>query len=311
MIRTQWIVEYSAFLFVITTSCAVSGAATAQEVREPIGEEAYGVLKAFYDYDATIPLEARVVELNDEETSVRRKVVFRSVQGFMVPGYLELPKDGAAPYPCVLLMHGWSWSKDIWWETRDYNRGDIRGQLLKKGFAVLALDAQAHGDRIAENDYHPVNLHNEPGEEPRKNHFTLREIVVQTVIDYRRGLDYLATRGDIDMERIGVIGYSMGGFGTFALTAVDPRIRVAVACVAPTAWGHDVVLAPANYVRAIGDKPFCMLNGLNDEVCLAAPGRELYALLEGPNTELKFYDADHTLPPKWVADAVSFIAPRF
>ena len=112
------------------------------------------------------------------------------------------------------------------------------------------------------------------------------------------------------MTRVGLIGYSMGGFSAFALTAVEARIKAAVACVAPTAWGTDVVLAPANYVPAIGDRPFCMLNGVNDEICVATHGRELYALLEGPNTNLKFYDADHTLPAEWAADAVSFIAPK-
>lgn len=283
---------------------------SAQEVRAPIDEEAYGVLKAFYDYDAEIPLEARVVELKDEDASVRRKVVFRGARAFMVPGYLEVPKGAEAPYPCVALMHGWSGSKDTWWETRGYNRGDIRGKLLEKGFAVFALDALGHGDRIAENDYHPVNLHHEPGETPRKNYFTLREVVVQTIVDYRRGLDYLATRGDIDMERVGLIGYSMGGFSTFALTAVEPRIEAAVACVAPTSWSHDVVLAPANYARGIGNRPFCMLMGREDGMCNEAQARELYALIEGPNTELLFYDAGHALPVEFVADAIAFVAAQ-
>ena len=237
-------------------------------------------------------------------------MVFRSTRGFMVPGYLEVPKSAEAPYPCVLLMHGWSGSKETWWQNRGYNRGDIRGELLKRGVAVFALDAQGHGDRIAENDYHPVNPHHEAGEMRRKNYFTLREIVVQTVIDHRRGLDYLATRDDIDMERIGLVGYSMGGFGAFALTAVEARIKATVACVAPTAWGTDVVLAPANYVPAIGDRPFCMLNGLHDEICLEGPGRELYALLEGPNTMLKFYDDDHILGAAWAGDAIAFITPK-
>ncbi len=164
--------------------------ASAQELPEPIGEEAFGVLKAFYDYDAEIPLEARVVELKEEQTSERRKVVFRGGRGFLVPGLLEIPKGIEAPYPCVLLLHGWSGSKDSWWEDRGYTKGRLREKLLEKGYAVFALDAQGHGDRIAENDYHPINLHNEPGEAYRKNYFSVREIVTQTVVDHRRGLDY-------------------------------------------------------------------------------------------------------------------------
>jgi len=264
---------------------------------------------AFYDYDAEIPLEARVVELKETRTSLRRKVVFRGARSFLVPGYLEFPKETKPPYPCVLLLHGWSGSKEDWWEDGNYiSGGDARKVLLKKGYAVFALDAQGHGDRIAENDYHVVNLHNEPGAPTRKNYFTLREITTQTIIDYRRGIDYLAARGDIDMQRIGMLGYSMGGFQTFALTASEPRIKLAAGCVAPVSWSDDVVLAPANYARGIGDRPFCMLIGREDEMCNEGQARELHALLEGPNAKIFFYDAGHRLPVDYVRDAVTFIA---
>jgi dienelactone hydrolase len=173
---------------------------------------------------------------------------------------------------------------------------------------VFALDSQGHGDRIAENDYDVVNLYNEPGAPPRKNYFTLREIITQTVIDYRRGLDYLAARGDIDMGRIGLLGYSMGGFQAVALTAVEPRIKVAVGCVVPASWSQDAVLAPGNHARGVRDRPFCMLMGRQDELCSEAQAKELYALIEGPNAKILFYDSGHRLPVDYVPDAVAFIA---
>ena len=278
---------------------------------QPIGEEAFGVLKAFYDYDATIPLEARVVEKKEEDATIRRKIVFRGSRGFLVPGYLEIPKQGEGPFPCVLLPHGWSGSKEHWWEDGNYiSGGDVRKALLAEGFAVFALDAQGHGDRIAENDYHVVNIYNEPGAPPRKNYFTLREIIVQTTVDYRRGLDYLATRGDIDMERIGLLGYSMGGFHAVALTAVEPRIKLAAGVVVPVSWSHDPILAPANYVRGIGDRPFGMFMGRDDELCNEAQARRLYKLIEGKDTALFFYDAGHRLPVDYVDDAVPWIKER-
>jgi pimeloyl-ACP methyl ester carboxylesterase len=293
----------------VVAGLASVGNLWAQSLPEPIGEEAFRVLTAFYDYDKEIPREARVVELKETATSVRRKVVFRSARSFLVPGYLEFPKQVQPPYPCVLLLHGWSGSKESWWEDGNYiSGGDARKALLAKGYAVFALDAQGHGDRIAENDYHVVNLHNEPGAEPRKNYFTLREIITQTVVDYRRGLDYLATRGDIDMQRIGLLGYSMGGFHAFALTATEPRIKLAVGCVVPVSWSHDVVLAPANYARGIGGRPFSMLMGRQDEMCSEVQARDLYALVKGQNTDIRFYDAGHRLPVDYVQDAVAFIS---
>jgi dienelactone hydrolase len=297
-------------LFALTVMSLVSvSTPRAEDIPEAIGEEAFKVLMAFYDYDSEIPLEARVVELKETRTSVRRKVVFRSARSFVVPGYLECPKAVEPPYPCVLLLHGWSGSKEDWWEDGNYiSGGNARKALLAKGYAVFALDAQGHGDRIAENDYHVVNLYKEPGAPPRKNYFTLREIITQTVIDYRRGIDYMATRGDIDMQRIGLLGYSMGGFQTFALTAAEPRIKLAVGCVVPVSWREDVVLAPANYARGIGDRPFCMLMGREDDMCNEAEARKLYKPVEAPYTKLLLYDAGHRLPVEYVRDAVTFIA---
>ena len=56
---------------------------------ERLGPEAARAISRFYDYDATIPLEARTVERIERDGTVREKVVFRGVQGFLVPGCLE------------------------------------------------------------------------------------------------------------------------------------------------------------------------------------------------------------------------------
>ena len=102
----------------------------------------------------------------------------------------------------------------------------------------------------------------------------------------------------------------MGGFHAFALTAVEPRIKLAVSCVVPVSWSHDVVLAPANYARGVGDRPFCMLMGREDGMCDETQARELYGLIEGRNTNLLFYDAEHKLPVAYVLDAAGFIGAR-
>lgn len=225
---------FPALLTLVAAGLALACAAWTQDSPDGIGEDAFRVLTAFCDYDPQIPLEARVVDLQETVTSVRRKVVFRSARGFLVPSYLELPRAGQPPYPCLLLLHGWSGSKDNWWEDGNYiSGGEARAALLAKGYGVLALDAQGHGDRIAENDYQVVNLYNEPGAPPRKNYFTLRDVIVQTVTDCRRAVDYLATRGDVDMRRVGVYGYSLGGFQALALTTTEPRIKATVACAVP------------------------------------------------------------------------------
>ena len=289
--------------------------ATAESPTGPsvLGAEARSLLIQFYEYDATIPLEARTVERKEfaETATIREKIVFRGVRGVLVPGYLEYPEEGETPLPCVLLMHGWSGDKDSWWKDGGYiSGGDTRKALLAAGYAVFALDAQAHGDRIAENDYAIVNDYNPPGAPPRKNYFTLRDILTQTLRDYRRGLDYLESREDIDMDRIGIVGYSMGGFHAVTLTAIESRIKASVGCVVPVSWRDDPILDPANYAPEIGARPFLMIQGKTDGLCNEAQAKELLTHFNADTTTLSIYDSGHKLPLDWVAEAVPWLTAR-
>lgn len=276
-----------------------------------IGEEAYELLTKFYDYDRTIPLEARTVQIKDVDGLPREKLILRSTQGFLVPGYLQLPATGTPPHPCVLLLHGWSGSKDSWYQDNNYiSGGNIRKALLDRGYATLILDAQCHGDRIALNDYAPVNHYADedvPVGQRRKGYFTQREIYTQTILDYRRALDYLETREEIDSDRIGLIGYSMGGVQSFMLTAVEQRIKATVACAAPSEQDAFTLWAPQNYVRGIGDRPFFMVSGNNDSMCPVDHARQLFELIPSSTKDLKLYGGSHKLTPEFVPHAVEWI----
>jgi dienelactone hydrolase len=301
----KWVV-FAAVVFVTAATITADEPAAIDR----LGEEASRAVAAFYDYDRTIPLEARIVEKVDKDDLPREKIVFRGAQGFLVPGYLQLPENGTTPFPCVLLLHGWSGSKENWWQDGNYvNGGNLRKALLAAGFAVFALDAQCHGDRISQNDYAPVNHYADAssGDPPRKGYFTLPEIYVQTTRDYRRAIDYLSTRSEIDRGRIGVIGYSMGGTQTFSLTGVEPRIKAAVAIAAPAERSKFSPVAPQNFVRAIGLRPLLTIIGRSDDLCPLAHAQALQALLEGPAKDQVLFDAGHKLPPDYVPHAVDWM----
>jgi len=273
-----------------------------------LGPEALQAVEAFFDYDPGIPLGARVVERVDDGKTVRDKVIFRGVRGFWVPGFLEVPKDGAAPHPCVLLLHGWSWSKDSWYvDDNDVYGGNMRKALLEAGFAIFALDAQIHGDRIAENDYAVVNIWPGEGDTPQRNFFTLTEVCEQTVRDYRRGLDYLQTRPEVDMERIGAFGYSMGAWQVLPLAAVESRIRVAAAAALPTERPQYDPIAPRNYAAGIA-QPFLVQIGREDEMASVEGGEQVHALLSSAVKRLIWYESGHLLPVTYVPDAVAWFS---
>jgi cephalosporin-C deacetylase-like acetyl esterase len=276
-----------------------------------LSDDAFKAILQFYQYDKDIPLDAVVAESNDRKNYVREKIVFRGGSDYRVPGYLAIPKTGAPPYPCVLQIHGMTLSKEDFWESDSFHRGHlVTKALLAEGFAVLALDAQYHGERIIFNDFQSTFVMVfQKGWLNR-----LREMVVQTVLDYRRAIDYLETRKEIDSKRIGVIGYSLGGVQTFVLTGVDPRIKVITACVTPSfsrqRWPDQHNLSavdPTNFVRAIKGRPTLMLMGRNDEgQCTVEEAKALFDRIKGESKELVFFESGHRLPEEHIPKALEW-----
>lgn len=265
-------------------------------------DEAYEAILQFYQYDKEMPLDARVVGKDETPAYVREKVVFNGIRDSRVPGYLGLPKTGTGPYPVILLIDGVTGSKSRWWEDDSWPRGGLATkQLLSAGFAVLAIDAQYHGERIAANDYES------PGSMVGRQWYNrTREMILQTTVEHRRAIDYLATRPEIDVERVGVLGHSMGGIIIFALNASEPRVRASVACVTPlNIWGPKelAVISPFNFARGVGKRPFLMLMGESDEFYSASEAAVLLEMIEGGPKELTFYESGHRLPEQYVAKA--------
>jgi len=286
--------------------------AQAEAAGEPyprVTQEAFKARLPFFDYDKSIPLEGRVVRDWKQDDTLRQKFVFRGAQGFLVPGYIEFPKTAAKPAPLVLLLHGWSGSKEDWYKDGGMiSGGDMRKALLGAGYAIMALDAATHGERSNEIDYQHVNAYEDPKAPGRKNYFTYAEISVQTVKDYRRALDYMAERGDVDMARIGLVGYSMGGMDSFYLLSVETRLKMAIACVPPLTSGSYGPASPVDYSWGIGQKPFLMLMGKKDDMGDPAKVEASYhQYIESPNSKLVWYDQGHKLTEIYVPDALAWV----
>lgn len=284
-------------------------ATTAQDAGEeqlsPIGPEAFEVMRDFFAYDPAVPLDARIVERVEDEASVREKIVFSGPRDSRVPAYLATPGGGTPPYPCVLLLHGIGDSKEGWFEVDGVPSGAALAEsLLASGFAVLAPDARYHGERTGENDYESPSVFT-----LEKNWlYRARDMIVQSAVESRRAIDYLESRDDVDADRTGVIGYSMGGMTTFELAAVEPRIRAAVAAVTPILKQGRSALAVHHFAPYVGETPLLMLMGREDSRNYSEEdARRLHALLAAPVKQLTFYDSGHRLPADWTRAAVEWM----
>jgi dienelactone hydrolase len=159
--------------------------------------EGYPTLVLFFQYDRDIPLNARVLERDQTDARIREKIVVSGLPPSRVPGYLFIPALGSPPYPCVLLAHGVGGSKENS-SAIGPNQTNITKELLSAGLAVLVLDASFHGERTADIDFESIHSQMRPN--------IYREVVVQWTVEYRRAIDYLTTRSELDSERIGILG---------------------------------------------------------------------------------------------------------
>lgn len=285
-------------LFVVPA--LLSAQSTASPAIHAATAEVFEAIRPVYEYNRNAPLQPELLGKQDFPAYTREKLLLNGVLQIRVPGYLVLPKSGKRPFPVVLLLHGITGQKEGWFEPDGWAYGPkLIEPLVAAGIAVLALDARYHGERIADNAYRVPSELND-----------IRDMVIQTVIEQRRAMDFIATRAELDTARIGVLGLSMGGMETFALVGVDPRMKVAVAGVTPVGVLKDPMtlpVAPQTFAGAIRTTPFLMLMGRNDGYYTMEEARELFATVASPRKELVFYDSGHRMPPEYAAKAVDWL----
>jgi dienelactone hydrolase len=277
----------------------------------PVDEEAFAILAQFYEYDRDLPLNGRVLYRKENEAYKHEKFVIRGLHNSRIPGYLTIPTPGLPPYPCILIVHGAGGSKEERLELGS-EETSITKALISAGFAVLALDGPHHGERSADVDYESSYSYARPN--------IYRELIVQWAVEHRMALDYLADRSEIEITRVGMLGYSLGGVVVFPLAGVESRIKAAVTAVTSPlsrfylnqrGWDENALLnlapiAPQVFAPMIKNTPFLMLNGKMDTWGILDEVAELFEAISSPTKELAIFDCGHNLPDDHMAMVVEW-----
>ena len=102
------------------------------------------------------------------------------------------------------------------------------------GYVAVGMDARYHGDR-GHNPHAYGDALVAAWETAQEMPF-----LFDTVWDLMKLMDYLTQRPDIDPERIGMMGISLGGMHTWFAAAADPRIAAAVPLIGVQSFGWAV-----------------------------------------------------------------------
>src|SRR3954471_22989084 len=140
-----------------------------------------------------------------------------------VPAYFVRPKETSGPVPVVLYNHAhggdYVLGKDELLVGRKQLQQPPYAELLTgMGYAALCIDAWAFGERRGRSE----------GEIVRQMLWSGQVMWGMMVYDSLRAVDYLVTRPEIDPERIGTLGLSMGSTMAWWVAALEPRVRVCV-----------------------------------------------------------------------------------
>lgn len=179
----------------------------------------------------------RMIKREDRGDYILEKFEFDNAANAIVPGYLLLPKNAPGKVPAILYCHWHGGDYDIGKEELfrdDKNFRKTGPTLVKRGFAVIAIDAYCFGERNGKGPQGADDKGSAGEMTASKYNLWLGRCLWGMILrDDLMALDYLASRSEIDANRIGVTGISMGATRSWWLMALDERIKagVAVACL--------------------------------------------------------------------------------
>ncbi|HID23623.1 MAG TPA: hypothetical protein EYP14_14670, partial [Planctomycetaceae bacterium] len=176
------------------------------------------------DSSQRVPLDVRVLAEEDTPHYVRRKITFAAEPGDRVPAWLLIPTRLKTPAPGMLCLH----------PTHKLAKDEVAGrggrptrqyghELALRGYVCLvpdypsfgesAYDFQAHRGRYASGS-------------------------MKAVWNNVRAIDLLESLPEVDRDRIGCIGHSLGGHNALFTAVFDLRIKAVVTSCGFTAFHH-------------------------------------------------------------------------
>jgi dienelactone hydrolase len=276
-----------------------------------------------------VPLALKIESVTASPAFVRKKVSFGVEPGDRVPAWLLIPvapSESAKGRPAALCLH----------QTIAIGKDEPAGlgtnlelaygsELATRGYVVLIPDYPNFGE-------YKLDVYN----------LGYASATMKAVWNNMRAIDLLSSLPEVDANRIGVIGHSLGGHNAIFTALFDCRIKAVVSSCGFNAfsyyyqgniagWSHkgymprlrdqyqlDLARVPFDFpelIAALAPRGFFTNSPLHDanfevdgvRACLAS-ARPIYALLGTPESLVAVHPhAEHSFPKPQRMEAYAFL----
>ncbi len=236
------------------------------------------------------------MEVKETDDWRREKITYAGAEGERAIAYLYLPKHYSPPWQVIQYIPPGDLFMGLSSMPVRFMESSL-ASFIKSGRAVLAVMAKGWTER----DWPPNRT------PPSRDMIEYRDQILHWMADERRGLDYAATRSDLDAGRVAYLSISSDADLKLALPAIETRYRSVILHGAGLHQAHTLLLPEINpvnlvpYIRA----PKLLLHGRYDEGApLKSSAEPLQKLLRG-RKRIVLYDGGHAVPAEVYVPAVN------
>jgi predicted esterase len=245
-----------------------------------------------YDPDESLDLEEEIIKTEDNVTI--SDIRYASPIKGSVKAYLVVP-NREGPFAGMIFFH--------WYEpgAATNNRSEFLEEaitLADQGVVSLLIQGFLPWSRSPNT----VDFEKD------------RNMVVEQVLDLRRGIDVLLSRQDIDPQRIGFVGHDFGAMYGSILSGIDSRVKAYVLMAgtgnfsnwflkywtSETKRDNDAYRAgmlpvdPINYLSHAAPATLFFQFAKNDDYVSPSDGQEQFGIASEPKS-IQWYSTDHQL----------------
>jgi len=252
----------------------------------PVDDKTFEIFLRQYAYDKR-PLNATIDSIIEGEFWTAERITFDAgYNNERMQIYLFLPRNFKPPYQPIIY---YPVSNDIFSKKFDtqLNIGRV-DFILKSGRALVYPVYKGTHER-----------HDDLKSDLQEETVFYRDHVIMWRKDIGRTIDYLETRGDLQNDKLGFLGWSWGGLLGGVFPAIEKRIKAVVVNVG--GMGMQKALPEADQINFLPrvTQPVLMLNGKYDMYFpVETSQKPMFDFLGTPKEDKKIiiYDSGHLVP---------------